>query len=124
MGQTDFPRTRFLTSAGEREAGHGVVRGAIRALGHQRFVGRKKAADAVNFRDTEPLFPAHGRQDVRKPCGNHAFSGAGRADIQDIVPPACGKQGSALHKFLTGEIRKIRCILRRETALRINGGSG
>ena len=77
-------------------------------LGQQGMVLRRQAHDGVDLRGLQRLPPGHGRQNGRQTPGQHALTGAGRADHGGVVPPGGGDLQHPLHLLLAPHFGEIR----------------
>ncbi len=79
--------------------------------GDERVALVRQPGYGVNFCGLQGLLPGHIRQDGGKPPGQHGFSGAGRANEQNIVPACCGNLQRPFYILLPHHIGKIRSFL-------------
>ena len=83
--ERDFPRRGIDVAAQQSGVRSGMMRRAEGAPRHQRLPGREQADDAVNLGCFERLVQSQRGQNCGEPFGEHGFSGAGRADQQNVV---------------------------------------
>ncbi len=94
-------------AADEAGVADGVVRGTIRARADEAAGVVEDAGDTVDARGFDGFVEGHGRKNGGNALGEHGFSGARRADEQNVVRAGAGDFKSALGGLLTSNIAQI-----------------
>jgi hypothetical protein len=105
--QRHLARPRNDASANQPGIGDGVVRRAERALRHQAGSRVEHAGYGVNLGGFQRFVEGERRENRRQPLGKHGFSGAGRADHENVMAAGRGNFESALGGLLAAHIFEV-----------------
>ena len=79
-------------------------------MGHQGHFGIQHAHNRIDLTDLQRFLPGHIRKDRRQPFGQHAFSGARRANEQHIMAACRRDFQGALYILLPQHILEVRLL--------------
>ena len=109
MRQADFAGPRRSGAASDKpRIRYRVVRSAKRPARQQSDAARKQPGDAMDLRGLYRFLKSQWRQDSGEALREHRFTGAWRADHQNIVPAGRSHFQSTLGAGLATDIAEIR----------------
>jgi hypothetical protein len=90
VGEGNFARARVGAAAEEANVGDGVVGTAEGAAGDEAFARVEESGDGVDAGGLDRFLLGHVGHDGGHAFGEHGFTGAGRADHDDVVSAGSG----------------------------------
>ena len=122
VAERDFTRTRNCAAADEASIADGVMRRAVRARADKAAGVFECARDGMNARGFDGFFERHRWKDSGNAFGEHGFSGAGRADEENVVATGAGNFESTFGGLLAVNFAEVDTVFRgfAEQKLRID----